>query len=500
MTSLSDRHSGAAQARSTGILVIGNTAATLADIVTPLLLVRLLSRDELGILGGLLIIFQTATMIGAGGLPRALLYFLPERPPQEQHTLAWRLMGLSAGLAALATCAILIWAGFQATMAEEGVDRPLALLPWVALYVGLDIPTRMLPNMLVAADRARSAAATSLLRSLGITAATLLPAALGAGNEAILIALCLWSGCYFAATLAWFQRIHPMGHRCPSPTTLNAMLRFAIPLGITDMVNILNKGIDRFLVMAVFATAVWADYQVGAWQIPVLSTIAYAAGSVQMPVFRSFYERGEKELVVATWRASIAKVSLVVVPLTVAFMVAAPAFIRIFFTDEYTGAVPIFRWYTVLTLGRVAVYAAPMLAAGRSDFVLYASALTLVSNIVVSVPLVALVGPTGAAMGTALAFIPSVAAYTWFIAKATSVRWRAVFPITRWLLVVAHAGASAAAVAGGLSLLHLPDPAELAVTLVGVCGVFALLGTATGLISRDDWRFALDWVSLRIMR
>ena len=52
-------------------------------------------------------------------------------------------------------------------------------------------------------------------------------------------------------------------------TTSNRLFKFAVPLGLTEAIGILNKRLDRFLVVGLFAAAVVAEYEVGAWQIPL---------------------------------------------------------------------------------------------------------------------------------------------------------------------------------------------------------------------------------------
>ena len=84
------------QARAAGVLVIGQIAATLADVLTPLVLVRYLEREELGLLGGLLLVYQTTPMVVASGIPRSVLYFLPGRERAVRAAIAWRLSGMLA--------------------------------------------------------------------------------------------------------------------------------------------------------------------------------------------------------------------------------------------------------------------------------------------------------------------------------------------------------------------------------------------------------------------
>jgi O-antigen/teichoic acid export membrane protein len=507
--------------RQAGILVLGQTAATLADIVAPLLIVRLLAKDDVGVLTSLLLVFQTTTMIAASGYPRTLLYYLPGRPIEDRRALTWQVVRVLSGLGVAAALGLLLIRdviapgvamlangigrlfGVVAEAAEAGAAAPDQSAPWlwlVALYAGLDVPTRMLQNLLVVEERARAAAGTALLKSIGASLATLVPAALGWGVGGILGAMVAFSALYLLYTLGWvavlYRGVGPSRARVP----LRELSAFALPLGVTDMVNILNKGLDRYFIFFFFTAAAFADYQVGAWQIPVLSTVAWSVGTVYMPRYRTLLDEGRGAEAVEVWRASILRLSALVVPVTLAFMVVAEDLVRVLFTDAYLPAVPILRWYTALTLGKVAFYGALILAAGRSGDILRASAFTLLANAAVSLPLTMTVGFAGPAMGTALAFIPTVMIYCRYIARATGVPWHRTFPLLGWLRVVAVAGACALAGWVLLQAVGGPPWLRLVGTLVGICTLWLAVGSALGLVTAADRRFAADWLRLRILR
>jgi hypothetical protein len=106
----------------------------------------------------------------------------------------------------------------------------------------------------------------------------------------------------------------------------------------------------------------------------------------------------------------------------------------------------------------------------------------------------------GPPLGQLIAFVPTVAIYCYFISKALDQPLRNTFPVVAYLKVVAAAAGPCALAA--LAKLAWPDaPAvalavEAGVILVG----FAAVGSAAGLITREDWRFVGDWVRLKALR
>jgi hypothetical protein len=114
--------------------------------------------------------------------------------------------------------------------------------------------------------------------------------------------------------------------------------------------------------------------------------------------------------------------------------------------------------------------------------------------------LVKLVGFNGPAMGTALAFIPSVIFYCFCISLATKLKFREIYPLFGYLRVLGL-GVLASLPAWWFKYsVDWPAAARLPVEAALVLGTFALLGTLVGEIRRADWTFLSNWLKLRMLR
>ncbi len=485
-----------------GVLVLGNVLATLADVVVPLLVVRLLGKADVAALTALLLVYNTVALVVATGFPQAVMYHLPDRPLPERAAVARTIAGTLLGLGALAGVLLLLIGRFGSQLVaaispvDDGSAVDLGPLMVIALLPLGDLPGRLLPNLLVAEDRPRAAAAYGVFRSLGLSACTLLPITLGGTAWTVAWALVLVGMAQGVWVLASLRSLYGTVERVPSPTSLREMVRFGLPLGLTDVVAVLNNGLDRFLVILMFTDVVFAEYQAGAWQIPIITRVPYVVGTAMAPQLVEMFRNGRARDAIALWQASIEKVSLVVVPVALVFAVAAEEVVEILFTAEYAGAAPVLRWYSILTMGRVAAFGSVIVATGRPGFVFQASVLSLVANVALSVPLLMFLGVVGPAMGTTLAFVPIVVFYTWSIARASGLPMGEILPLRAYARVVAVGllgvvaalawkfgmSGSAGFMLGGQALLLL--------------GTFALVGTASGIVTRADWRYVWGWLKL----
>lgn len=496
---------GAKHARQAGILVLGTTLATLSGVVVPLLVVRLIGKADVAALMALLLVYETVTLIVTAGFPQTLMYHLPARSLAERRAVARRiastlmLLGLGAGvlLAGVAGFGNYL-TGIFAHSSKQSVDlRPVLALAVMPLG---DLPARMLPNLLVVENRARAASVVGVLRSIARTLATLVPLALGYGVWTVALCITVTGLLHGLLVVYFLGDVYRGAEPVECPISRRELFSFAIPLGTTDIVSMLNNGLDRYLILLAFPAAAFADYQAGAWQVPVISYVPYAVGIAFAPRFVELFKAKKPREALAIWQHSIEKVSLIVLPSTAVFVVGAEELMQLLFTHAYIGAAPVFRLYSILTLGRVAAFGNVIVAAGRPRYVLQAAVLSLGSNLLISVPLVFTLGFTGPALGTVLAFIPTVLFYCWCIGRASDVPMREVFPLKRYgrvLFLCALAAVPA-------TLFKLEIHASVALKLLGeavlLLGTFSLLGTLAKIIERDDWAFAYSWIRLKVLR
>lgn len=485
--------------------MFGTTLATLSSALLPLLLVRLIGKGDIAELMALVLVYETVALVTTLGFPQTLMYHLPSLTQLERKAVAKRIgftmVGLGASAGAL-TAALGLWGeNLPGALSSDGGSR-ISLRPLIVLAPSLlfELPSRIVTNLLVAEHRAREASALGVLRTIVTTAATLIPVALG---QSIWVVAIWYSICraILGLALPWaIRRAYGAAPAPACPVSVKQLFRFALPLGATDIVSLLNQQFDRWLILLSFPAAAFADYQAGAWQIPVISTIAYSVGAAYMPSMVEAFKRGAAREAIVIWRATILKVSLIVLPVTMGFVVGAKELMGLLFTDAYVGAAPVFQLYSLLTLGRVAAFGSVIVAAGQPRYVLQAAFLSFVSNVALAIPLTASIGFIGPALATVLAFIPTVAFYVWSIARASRLPTAEVFPLAGYGRIL-----GLAAIAGLLAYLvkrEVPtsDALRLLTSIIVTTAAFALLGSLTKTVSRSDWHYLRDWLKLKSAR
>jgi len=486
-------------ARQAGVLVIGTTLATLAAALTPLLVVRLIGKGDVARLLSVTLVYETLAMLLSTGFPYTLLYQLSDRELPERAAIARRTFGVAAllgagGALAVALVAALVALAPAGLAPSQTLQKQLHLLLLFAPSLIADLPFRLLANLLIAERKARHSAVIQVARTIFIALSTLVPLATEASVDLVIhtSAVVRWA---FGLVVLWELRsLYGAVPRVASPLSVRALFAVAIPIGATEVISQLNAQLDRWLVLLVLPATRLADYQAGAWQVPVIGTIAYSVGAAFTPNLVERFRAQDPEGALAIWRKNANKVALIVVPATMALVVAADELMTLLFTSAYADAANIFRFYSPLTFLRVATFGPLIVTAGRPRLSLVAAAFGLLYNVFLSVPLVFSVGFLGPAIGTGFAFILHVATYVFFISRATGRPYTSIFPLQSYLRIFAVA--TAAGALGWLVKLEVPLPlvARLVAEIVVVLLAFVALGLATRTVKREDLDYLRTWL------
>ena len=273
---------------------------------------------------------------------------------------------------------------------------------------------------------------------------------------------------------------------------------------MSSLVNKMNKYVDKFVVSILLPAAVFAEYQIGAQEVPIIRVIPFAVGSVLISRYVSLELESKKEELLDLWYRGIEKVSLMVLPLTILAIVIAPDLVSLIAESEgtsYEGAVVPFQIYNMIVLIRVTHYGSILQAFGDTKGVMYLSINLVVANIILSVPFTMMWGIVGTATSTLLANI-----YNWYIMLRRigghmDLPPHKVLPFPFYLRVL------------GLSVLigipvwysrfYLFGEEQvlngLGWSIPVYLLLFAAVGTLTNTITSEDWKKFRNWASLNFL-
>ena len=480
-----DTQKDASIAAKASIIVFSKAIGILARISSIMVLTRLLAKDDFGLLSFVLLAYTTVIGLAQLGLPDSVFYFF-ERIPKESRKSFALLTGKVLFFIGLGCSTILIILTFVAPL--RGYPVGGLFIPLIFLAI-LELPTTPIPNILIAINRAKQAAWFNILNSAMLFCAMVFPAVLGQPLSAIVYSLAGYGVLRFIlSAFVFFKNFPGAGGGLPEGM-IRTQLQYSVPLGIAQVLWKVNTVIDKFVVMAFLPVAVFAEYTIGAWEIPLIPIIGYSVASVMMPQFVGFHLKGAKKELLSFWFKAIKKVSIIVLPFMVLFLLIADEFIVVLFGENYINAALPFRIYTLILFQRVTSYSSVLKAIGETRAVTSYAIYLILINLVLSIPLVIWLGIAGPPLATFLANIITWVYVLTKIRHALAIEFKHVFPFKYYgktLLV---------SIAAGVPVLVLDKWLD---TSFGIglmwktmfyFSSIALLFTATGICKKEDWLF-----------
>ncbi len=483
---------GAELASKASIMVASKIAGAFSKIVAIVILVRLLDKEDFGLLSFALVTYLTVTKLSELGLSDSIFYFF------GKYSNARRGYALKVArtlfLLAIAGGGLLLFIG--AVTGANGYSTLDLFVPLTILAL-IELPTLPIQNALIAIDRTKHAALANILFSLVFLLVVTTPAFAGQSIQLITYCLIGYGVFRLVVSAVLFQRhFAPDSGELP-PRLMREVLAYSVPLSIASIMWKLNEFVDKYVVMFFLPVAVFAEYTVGSWEIPMVPTIAFTVASVMMPQLVSLHMQRETESLLALWNESIKKVSLIVLPLMVLLVTIAQDLIVVLFSADYVNAAWVFMVYTLVLFHRVGAYAAVLKAVNQTGVVTRWSIYTVLLNLCLSVPLVLWLGMIGAAVATLVAV-----GVTWVyvlrrIGDVLEVPLQRVFPFAYYTRVLVVAFAAAVPVVGLAMYLESSHGFGLLWKTVVYLASFSGLCAVTGIVQRADVLFVAGLFGLR---
>ncbi len=483
---------GTQLASKASIMVASKIVGAFSKIVAIIILVRLLDKQDFGLLSFALVTYLTVTKLSELGLSDSIFYFFGKySTARRRYALMVArmlfLLGIAGGLLLLIIGAVTNANGYSVL----GLFVPLMILALI------ELPTLPIQNALIAIDRTKHAALVNILFSLVFVVAVTTPAFGGQSIEVITYCLVGYGVFRLVVSAFLFRRHFAPDTEALPQGLMREVLAYSIPLSIAQIMWKLNEFVDKYVVMFFLPVVVFAEYTVGSWEIPMVPTIAFTVASVMMPQLVSLHMRRDSETLLGLWNESIKKVSLIVLPLMVLLVTVAQDLIVVLFSKDYVNAAWVFMVYSLVLFQRVGAYAAVLKAVNQTQVVTRWSVYTVLLNLCLSVPLVLWLGMIGAAIATLIAV-----AVTWIyvlhkIGHVLHVPLKRVFPFGFYLRVLVVAFAAAIPVL----VLTLYVESSHGLGLVWKTFVyfvsFGALSAITGILQRSDVLFMAGLVGLR---
>lgn len=468
-------------------LALGALLSQAATLVSLVVLARLVPKPALGGYQQLWLLYGIVAPFLVGGVPTALLYFIPRAATRDEIS-RW-VRDAYVLLTAFGVVSSLVVLALRRPIAAALNDPALAhALLFYAPYPFFAFLNAAMPSSLIASGRARLAAVLNAANGV-LTVAAVVGAALIAPTAASMAVGLSVSAAILAviSTTCVVRALSLRGGGVPRTVAWRPLLTYGLPLALTQLAGMIGFQFDRLVISHRYAPSVFAVYALGAVEVPVAIVVQQAVNSVLVPALSRLHADGELSGLISQWHAAIRKVSLVILPLFAFLLVMAGSVIGVLYGANFDGSVRIFRAYLFVMPMRMATYGIITQAIGRTGVNLAGSAVMLVANITLAIALVFPLGLLGPAIATPLAMFLTIVFY---VVRLRGAFGLSVADLVPWRMLLVNLAVALLCAAPLVALLAVHIAPALRLVVGG--GVFAVLYVAalrvTGRLTPMEWQ------------
>ncbi len=476
-------------------LMGAKTVDTVTFIALAMVLTRLMSQADYGTYQQVMLIVNTLTVFLPLGLSESIFYFYPKVENQKRFLLqTFLFLNLIGALGALGTFI------FRQEVSEFlSNPRLFALALIFPFFVIFLTSYQILGPMLLSQGRGKFLALFNTLFNLVFFAGVALPIYLGGGLEKTLLVIGLVYLARIIFILFYILNLPGKMDNLWHWERTKEQLIYAAPLGLSLLVGIFAKTIDRITISHYFTPDQYAIYDRGALQLPLVTILSYTIGGVLLPRYVEYYQNNQKGPLLELWHNSVRSVALIMLPVFVLCYILAQPIITFLYTDNYAASTEVFKIYLLMLLLMIPNFGSLLRATKYTKYILYSSALAFVLGTIFSLVLVRKIGTLGPAWGIFIASVIVAGYYASAAIRAVGMNFSQLFP-WKALGQIGLVALLSGIISYPLLLFNLPKLVTLLLT--GTVYTAIYLGFLLGfrMLKVEDKEVLRRWLTLKALR
>lgn len=398
----SDLESKHSLKKQTAFLFTGKFVSVLLRFLVPVIMVRIISRQEYGLYKQALLICFFFVPILQFGITESLLYFYPNNRKNKELISQTLYLFLFIGVVFLAAFhlfherLLILFKG----SGLKGVLQP------VSIFVFFYFITMFFENVLILEKRKKQLMLYVIMDKLTYVLSILLAAIIYRTVEKILWSLSIYSAGKFLFVLLYLKINYkfPVSVRKISWVQLKQQLIFSVYQGTGKIVGEIGRKIDKFYLSYFLNPVSFAIYSVGNFTVPVVDIMYNSVATTALPRISSYYKEREYKKAKELWHKIIVYYSMITIPLVAYCWSMAEEIITILFTDKYIDSVIIFRLFLLIYLARMLSRGTIVRASNNTKYAFHGNILSLLTGAILGYFLIKYYGTVGAACSAIIAF------------------------------------------------------------------------------------------------
>lgn len=306
----------------------------------PLLTVRFLTQEKVGIYRQVFQVIANAAVILPLGISMSAYYFLARETGERRASAVFNILIFNFFVGGIACLTLYFYPQLVGNIFQS--EEITALAPKIGVVIWLWIISTFLETVAVANQEARMATIFIILAQFSKTVLMVGAVVFYTSVEAFIYAAIIQGAMQTVVLLVYLNSRFPRFWRSFDPKFFREQLFYAFPFGLAGLLWVLQTDVHNYFVGYRFTDAEYAIYTSGCFELPLIAMLADSVSSVLIPRMSELQAAGEKREMIRVLTRTMQKLAFFYFPVYVFLLITAHVFITMLFTRDYAASVPIF--------------------------------------------------------------------------------------------------------------------------------------------------------------
>ena len=327
-----------------GSLVTGQMLSLILGFVLPLILVRVLTKNDYGLYAQYNVILSFCTVFFSFGLSSELYYSYPLANKREKRILVFQSLMMLFVAGVIAAFVLYIPSVKDHFITDDSLTSYYAYL---AIAVLLSVPEILITSLYVLNNDNRTSATFLPLMTVLRVLLILMLYWMYPQVETIFIAIIIVSLIKLFYVVMYVHKVMNKNGKGEifDIRILKSQLRYSIPLGFASSVGILVQQLDKLIILSFVSPAVYAIYSIAFYGVPGLSQVYLSISQVYIPRMSVAYKEKNLDGLIRLYHSMVSKTLSYTVPIIFIIILFADPIVPFVFSDKYAESIPYFQIY-----------------------------------------------------------------------------------------------------------------------------------------------------------
>ncbi len=309
------------------------------SFVLPLLIVRALTQEHVGLYRESFQVIMNAIIILPLGFSMSAYYYLA-RETERRGTAILNILLFNFVVGGLACLTLFLYPQLIGNIFHS--DELTRLAPKIGVVIWIWMFSTFLETVAIANREAKVATAFIILAQLSKTLLMGTAVLVFATVDAFIYAAMI-QGAFQTALLMWYLTSRFPGFwRGFNLSFFREQMFYAVPFGLTGILWMLQNDIHNYFVGYKFSSSEFAIYAYGCFEVPLIAMLADSVTSVLIPRMNSLQQTGDTDEMIRLTARAMQKLAFFYFPIYVFLVITSQTFIITLFTQNYVQSTSVF--------------------------------------------------------------------------------------------------------------------------------------------------------------